>query len=110
MSETKHTPGKLRVADYETVGSDARPILCDRKEWPAFVSVCIPSHKRPTKAMKARRDADAARLVLCWNTHDELLAKLRAIIDQEQHDGDAETHMHDMADLARAAIASATKA
>lgn len=36
-----------------------------------------------------------------------LLEALQAIADQEQHDGDAETHMHDMADLARAAIAKA---
>lgn len=37
----------------------------------------------------------------------DLLAALQAIVDQEQHDGQPETHMHDMADIARAAIAKA---
>jgi len=37
-----------------------------------------------------------------------LLKALQAIVDQEQHDGSPETHMHDMADIARAAIAGAT--
>jgi len=37
----------------------------------------------------------------------EMRTALRQIIDQEQHDGNAETHMHDMADIAREAFRSA---
>lgn len=36
-----------------------------------------------------------------------LLAAMHRIINQEQHDGNAETHMHDMADIAREAFRSA---
>ena len=38
---------------------------------------------------------------------DRLRAALQSIVDQEQHDGQPETHMHDMADIARAALAKA---
>lgn len=56
----------------------------------------------------AERDANAARLALCWNTHDELLEALTAVINDCDHSpaypGTISTTTEDKA---RAAIAKA---
>lgn len=56
---TKHTPGKLCVIGgaLETEDGLTRIALMDRNE----------ERTRPTE-----RDANAARLALCWNMHDQL--------------------------------------
>ena len=58
-----------------------------------------------TDALILARVLENKRMRMEKDFRDAIKA-LRAIVDQEQHDGQPETHMHDMADIARAFLAS----
>ncbi len=85
---SKHTPGPW---DYDR---DDLGIWINSSSYPQ------PLAKMGT-AMLIPHEANA-RLIAAA---PELYEALRAIVDQERQPQDAETRMHDMADLARAALA-----
>ena len=86
--KTKFTPGPW-VAD----GSDMSLVT-----W-----AYGPDKRRVCTMSRGPKDWDNTRLIAAA---PELYAALVAIVDQEQHDSQPETHMHDMADIARAALAN----
>ena len=85
----KHTPGKWTVEPVDMDGSES------------FFDV-----KTRTKMIARFIDVEAnARLIA---SVPYLINAFKEIIDQEQHDDNAETHMNDMANIARSAIKMAT--
>ena len=90
MSESKHTPGLMKVdAD---LGNDQIHIIIDRT---AVARVMVKSDGEGL--------ANAARLALCWNTHDALVAIVaRLTLATDEHDDKAMgTHYVDKAGVIR---------
>lgn len=103
---TSHTLGPWHVAEYTTAQPDPYEAGKNATETAIFsneVKIAVVEQWHGAE-FQEESDANARLIAAC----PELLAALQAIADQEQHDGNAETHMHDMADIARAAIAKAT--
>jgi hypothetical protein len=72
------TPGPVKLAprNQKRIVSVCRAHPSDRRAVPLTVAVC-------------ESEADAARLALCWNTHDELVEALRACmacLDRDERD------------------------
>lgn len=104
MSDTKHTPGRLSTR-HGLSASDPRWILENDE---SFVAVTTGGNN----------EANAKRLALCWNSHDDLLEALQNLVEADLHaDGeglwniaDSDTEDGESAvKAARAAIAKATE-
>jgi hypothetical protein len=93
MANQNHTPGPWHIDHDDRPGMKWNHHICGSNGR----AVCLITHSETADAN--------ARLIAAA---PELLEALQAIVDQEQS-GDEETHMHDMADIARAAIAKATQ-
>lgn len=69
MSETKHTPGELHVSAFEILsGGSTRMLMGDDNFSIAYVG----------ERSETENVANAARIALTWNCHDELVAALRS--------------------------------
>lgn len=64
-TETKHTSGKLKVSGQSIITDDDR--------------YCIANIEDDGGYEAPERDGNAARLVLAWNCHDDLLAALEGL-------------------------------
>jgi hypothetical protein len=86
MTTAKHTPGPWSVT---RIGGVARYLSIVNANGGEIVTTDL------------HQTANASLIAAA----PELYAALRAIVEQESQQQDAETRMHDMADLARAALA-----
>lgn len=77
QSETKHTPGELRVSDdlYDTIEVETN---AGHDE---IARTCFINRHDSAKANLAEERANAARIALTWNCHDELVAACQAVVD-----------------------------
>lgn len=107
MSETKHTPGMLRVGYSD--GSGPECLTIDDN------TVVVMGGDSFGLMYGARKPADAARIALTWNCHDELVEALRSIAEHTDPDGgdnyrsdDREGCLDTVHALARAALSRAT--
>jgi hypothetical protein len=93
-----HTPGMLQVLP-PVKGNSKQPNLCTTAEIPTVIASVCGGH----------REANAARLALCWNSHDALVEALQAISDAwPAHGSGTQNAIADaMATRARAALAAA---
>lgn len=96
----KHTPGPWHV------GGDGTVIYAP-DEWAVTVSTKVYSRENPIETA----EANAARIVLCVNMHDELLAALKAITELKAFalGFDYEQLASERYEIARAAIFKAKK-
>jgi hypothetical protein len=67
---TSHTPGKLRVVTERTRPNQGFAI---RGEGAALIAETVEDHET------VNGQANAERLVHCWNCHDEMLAALKEV-------------------------------
>jgi hypothetical protein len=103
---TSHTPGKLRVVTERTRPNQGFSI---RGEGAALIAETVEDHET------VNGQANAERLVHCWNCHDELVEALKAahrkldlIADGNVQQGNLES-CADMAMEIRALIANAER-
>lgn len=79
QSETKHTAGELSIVASDTlftmVSEDGMQVA--KTSWHGSI--------RKTYPLRGEAHANAARIALTWNCHDELVAALRAA-DRRLHD------------------------
>ena len=66
----QHTPGPLELDPTE-------PLAIRSPDWGGIAHVY--NEPRENGALMEMARANAARLVKCWNAHDELVAKLEAV-------------------------------
>ena len=66
----EYTPGQIKVLRINPDGA----ITIGREDCPHIASVRFSQNPKLSRAMG---EANAARLVKCWNCHDELVAALR---------------------------------
>lgn len=100
MIETKHTPGTLEVNTL--AGTPYREVFCG--------DILIADTGCGPMVTTDEIEANAARIVLTWNLHDELLAALKDI--DAAHSGTPKSCGHDyecvcVMDNARQAISKA---
>lgn len=72
MSKAKHTHGKLVISEFCQLGNyttDGEIVIYDAESQPVFLVQCLTKFRRGTghKARCETRDANATRLVDCWN-------------------------------------------
>lgn len=85
MSKTKHTEGKIKV----TISSLNEPtnVIVDkdgRKIATATIN-CRPGWQKENEIVSNNEGvANAARLVKCWNMHDELIRKIKLFIELQE--------------------------
>lgn len=94
-----HTPGKLQLSP-DGIGI---PLIDDSEQVVTLVPVSV---KRTPQA----EWANATRLALCWNTHDELVAALEEVIGEHERWLAADERgdlVLPSVDAARAALAAA---
>lgn len=101
--KTNHTPGKLRVELPDGSAPSTSYVLRDE----AGDAIAL-ARRRDVVASVAR--ANAARLALCWNMHDELVEALRLCITHPDACGFrsfkyAEKRLNAISDDARAVLA-----
>lgn len=75
QSETKHTPGELSVRPY---GDGDSLVIHAGDDW----RICFMATPGDSPNAMQRIKADAARIVLTWNCHDELVAALEWYADE----------------------------
>jgi len=113
-SESKHTAGALlyRPQKYDDWGwlrsSQANedgfhPIVAEVRAGRNLTDAELDEHRRVGADPYG---ANAKRVMLCWNCHDELLAALRGMLHIYDHN-EPEDVMERAAEKARAAIAAA---
>ena len=115
MSEQKHTPGLLKVSGccmvYQNYAKEwiHEPIISMADDFASSPGICVVNCKEYRKTEKEARQADpeamanAERLVLAWNSHDDLLKIIEGAIQtaEDEHATDAWWYAE-----ARAAIAT----
>lgn len=105
---SKHTPGKIKVAEFPV---DEPGRNHDRYLYSVDNQTCIGKVHRLDEYTALPPDpegkANAARLVLCWNSHDDLKKTLADIV-AEWDENEIGQIDGDFIDAAREAIARAT--
>lgn len=100
QSETKHTAGELSIVASDTlftmVSEDGMQVA--KTSWHGSI--------RKTYPLRGEAHANAARIVLTWNCHDELVAALQAI--DLARTTDSPEHWARATVLSDAALAKAT--
>ena len=86
MTESKHTPGRLEACN----GRDIYPAGDEGAR--NHVSDCAPDgyNEDLTDITPEIAEANARRMVACWNSHDDLLEALEGMVDAFGQLDDAE--------------------
>jgi hypothetical protein len=94
---SKHTAGKLSINEFGNV-------LTENGERLRVVGLALAGGD-----FLEESEANSARLVLCWNSHDKLVAALKALVNEMQYHNPGGTTKPQLAALsvARAALANA---
>lgn len=97
MSEAKHTPGRISVCQFGYINTEEPNgrVRTIGRVWQGTES----KHR-------ANRRADADRLALCWNAHDDLLEACEAMLHRFDH-LDTDAGKREACNMARVAIAKA---
>lgn len=84
--KTKHTSGEIKITDYETPNEYNQPDLSEWQLTCGELNICVLwPIERPDLSFLDKRNtyrdeetnANAERLVKCWNMHDEMLEVLK---------------------------------
>ncbi len=78
MNEHKHTPGKLTVRTID--GSIGSIDHIDGTAIAQAFDIVLYGRKYTNDTYQDIRKANAARIVQCWNSHDDLLAALETLL------------------------------
>ena len=78
-TETKHTPGQLRAVGSDP-DTDIAPVIVDRDGNPVAEVPIYSDNRNGHSQGTALAVANAERLALAWNCHDELLAACEALL------------------------------
>lgn len=77
MSTAKHTPGDITVKRGQ-FGSSVF-VLYGADGFPIAQTVSNSSPEGMERARRGEHEANAQRLALCWNVHDDLVRELRLL-------------------------------